>query len=79
MPTFSDFSEAGVIPYAGGGYSIDVNWSDMLSAPKTDDTSAAVRSGKDRAVELWRGWVPVEVRKRVPPSFAAWARQHLPK
>jgi hypothetical protein len=55
MPTFFDFSEAGVIPYAAGGYSLDVNWSDMLSSPKTHDTSATVRRGKERVVDLWRG------------------------
>ena len=76
MPTFFDFSEAGVIPYAGGGYSIDVLWSDMISAPKTTNDSSAPRGGKGRLVDLWRGWIPLEVRKRVPPSFAAWARQH---
>lgn len=80
MPTFFDFSEAGVIPYAGGGYSIDVNWSDMLSAPKTtDETSGTARGGKGRLVDLWRGWVPLEVRKRVPRSFATWVRQHASK
>ena len=39
MPTFFDFSEAGVIPYARGGYSIDVLWSDMVSAPETTNDS----------------------------------------
>jgi phytanoyl-CoA hydroxylase len=79
MPTFFDFSEAGVFPYAGGGYSIDVPWRDMLSIPDTNDMSTAARGGKDRLVDLWRGWIPIEVRKRIPPSFAAWARQHAPK
>lgn len=77
MPTFFDFSEAGVMPYAGGGYSIDVLWRDLLSAPEArNDISVTARSGKQRLVDLWRGWVPPEVRRRIPPSLAAWARQH---
>lgn len=76
MPTFFDFSEAGVIPYAGGGYSIDVNWSDMLSGPKTNDTSA--RADTIRPIDVYRSWVPLSIRSRVPSMFAAWARQHAP-
>ncbi len=76
MPTFFDFSEAGVIPYAGGGYSIDVSWSDMLSGPETNDASA--RPDTIRLIDVYRSWVPLSIRSRVPTTFAAWARQHAP-
>ena len=78
MPTFFDFSEAGVVPYAGGGYSIDVKWSDMISAP-TMNNGSAVEGGKIRPIDLWRSWVPLSARRRIPPSFAAWAHAYVPR
>jgi phytanoyl-CoA hydroxylase len=72
MPTFFDFAEANVGPYAGGGYFLNVLWSDMARASET------TTNDKVRLVDLWRAWVPLEVRKRVPRSVAAFAHQHAP-
>jgi hypothetical protein len=33
---------------------------------------------KVRPIDVWRDWVPLTVRKRVSPSVAEWARQHMP-
>jgi hypothetical protein len=78
MPTFFDFSHSGVIPYAGGGYSIDTHWSDMASPQGTRSNGSTGPSGRQRLLDLWRGWVPLSLRQRVPPSVAAWARKHAP-
>ena len=79
VPTFFDFSEAGVFPYAGGGYQSTSRGVTCSRCRIRTDMSTAAPGSKDRLVDLWRGRVPIEVRKRVPPSFAAWARQHTPK
>jgi ectoine hydroxylase-related dioxygenase (phytanoyl-CoA dioxygenase family) len=75
MPTFFDFSRAGVIAYPGGGYTIDVPWSDMLSGPAP--TNEASASSDWRVLDLWRDWVPLSLRKRVPPFFSAQVRKHI--
>jgi hypothetical protein len=75
MPTFFDFSNAGVIAYGGGGYTIDVHWRDLLSGPAP--TNGASPSSDRRVVTLWRDWAPLSLRKRVPPSFAARVRKHI--
>ena len=66
LPTFFDFSEA-VVPYAGGGYSIDVKWSDMISAPTMNNGSARRRWQDPSRSILWRSWVPLSARRRIPP------------
>jgi predicted O-methyltransferase YrrM len=38
----------------------------------------SLRSTESPTIGLWRRWVPLSVRKRVPPLFAAWAREHIP-
>jgi hypothetical protein len=73
MPTFFDFSNAGVIAYTEGGYTIDVHWSDMLSDPTP--TNEASASSHQRVMRLWRDWVPLSLRKRVPPTVAARVRK----
>jgi hypothetical protein len=41
-------------------------------------TSPSVeQADKASPVELWRRWMPLSVRKRVPPSLATFARKHL--
>jgi hypothetical protein len=30
-----------------------------------------------RPIDIWRGWFPLTVRRRVPPTFAAWVRRSL--
>jgi hypothetical protein len=78
MPTFFDFSQAGVIPYAGGGYSIDTHWSDTLTSRRaTTSNGSAGHGGPQHLLDLWRGAVPLSVRKRVPPSFVAWTHKHV--
>jgi phytanoyl-CoA hydroxylase len=76
MPTMFNFSEknAVAVPYAGGGYTLDLPWSDMISS-----NVPAVEAGKSGPVDLWREWVPLALRKRVPPSFGTWVRQHVPR
>ena len=75
MPTFFDFSHAGVIAYAGGGYTIDTHWADMLLGP--DPTNEWLASSDGRVTKLWRDWVPLSLRRRVSPSFAARVRQNI--
>ena len=69
-----NFSGVSAVPYAEGGYTLDVPWRDMV-APITP----AVASGKRDPVDLWKEWVPLGVRKRVPPSLGTWVRQHVPR
>jgi ectoine hydroxylase-related dioxygenase (phytanoyl-CoA dioxygenase family) len=72
MPTFYDFTQVKAVPYpVVGGYCLDTRDRDFLSLSWDGGT-------KSRLVKLWRGWVPVSVRKRVPASFLGWAREHIP-
>ena len=41
-------------------------------------TVDAQSHNKVRPIDVWRDWVPLTARKRIPPSFAEWARQHVP-
>jgi phytanoyl-CoA hydroxylase len=75
MPTFFDGSEVNAIAYSGGGYYLDARWHDTRTRKEKEDRP--VRSGIARPIDLWREWVPLSVRKRVPPPFAAWARMHI--
>ena len=33
---------------------------------------------KLRPIDVWRDWVPLSVRKRIPSSWTGWARQRIP-
>jgi SAM-dependent methyltransferase len=35
-------------------------------------------SAKTTPVDMLKRWVPLSIRKRVPPSIAAWAHEHIP-
>jgi phytanoyl-CoA hydroxylase len=74
MPTMFDFSGVSAVPYDGGGYTLDIHWSDMI-APATP----AARTDKKDPAALWQEWIPLGLRKRVPPALATWARQHMPR
>jgi hypothetical protein len=63
MPTMFNVSEVRAVPYAEGGYTLSIPWSDMLSR----ETPAA-QGGKKRPVDLWREGVPLPLRKQVPPA-----------
>jgi len=78
MPTFFDASEVTAVPYAGGGYFLDARWHATEKKQQREDDRPVAQRGKTRPVQLWREWVPLSVRRRVPPSFAAWARKHVP-
>ena len=71
MPLMFNFSRFSAVPYAEGGYTLDALWSDMVSS---DDSPAP--SAGHRSVNLWRDWVPLALRKQVPPSLAEWLREH---
>jgi predicted O-methyltransferase YrrM len=45
-----------------------------LSRKSQNERSGASRS---RPIDVWRSRVPLSVRERVPPSFAAWVRKTL--
>ena len=77
MPTFFDFSNVSEIPYDGGGYWLDALWCDETPRPARAKNGSAARPGKTRPIDLWREWVPLSVRQRVPPSFSAWVSRHL--
>jgi hypothetical protein len=78
MPTFFDFSQAGVISYPGGGYTIDVHWRDMvLSPPPLVEHGQGSSDNVVRVIDVCRQLVPLSVRRRVPPTVSAWARKLL--
>ena len=76
MPTFFNFSRLSAVPYAGGGYTLNALWSDFLNPPPWPSSSAG-QSGKTCPVDLWREWIPLEWRQRIPPSFGAWVRERM--
>jgi ectoine hydroxylase-related dioxygenase (phytanoyl-CoA dioxygenase family) len=86
MPTFYNFSKVSAFPYPGGGYCLDKllhNLDDPRQRQqnltnRSDDGQEVDVRGKTRPVDLWRSRVPLSVRKRVPPSLAAWLRSHTP-
>jgi phytanoyl-CoA hydroxylase len=78
MPTF--FSAAGVsaVPYPSGGYCTDRLLHDTTPRPgQSNMPSTEVNTVERpiRLVDLWRSWVPLSLRKQVPPSLSAWARK----
>lgn len=76
MPTFFDFAGVNAFPYVGGGYCLDAAWRDTTREQQRSD-ALATPAGKIRPIDLWRSWVPVSARRRIPPSFAAWVRAHI--
>jgi phytanoyl-CoA hydroxylase len=78
MPTFFNASEVNAVPYAGGGYFLDARWRATQKRQQGENDRSVTRRGMAREVQWWRERVPLSVRKRVPPSFAAWARKHVP-
>ncbi len=79
MPTFFDFSKVSEIPYAGGGYWLDALWCDVAPRSASAKKGSATVPETTRPIDLWRKGVPLSVRRRVPPSFSAWVRGHLPR
>jgi phytanoyl-CoA hydroxylase len=77
MPTFFDSSEVSAIRYARGGYHLDARWNAKPSRQQQEDVLSVAQHGKARPIDLWREWVPLRVRERVPSSFAAWARRQV--
>jgi hypothetical protein len=72
MATFYDFTKVAAMPYPGiNAYRLDTRNLDVGTAHSNNGTQSA-------PMKLWRRWVPLSLRQRVPPSFAAWARQHIP-
>jgi len=78
MPTFFNCSEVNAIPYVDGGYYLDARWRATPKRRQNEDDRSVAPSAKARPVDLWRGWVPLRVRKRVPSAFATWARRYIP-
>jgi phytanoyl-CoA hydroxylase len=77
MPTMFDASGFRPVPYPNGGYTMNAFWSDMVSKPPPWPKPPVVVDRKIRPIDLWRDWVPLEVRKRIPSSFGVWVRDHL--
>jgi len=76
MPTFFNCAEVKAVPYPGGGYCTDRLLYDTRLRQQRDGDPA--NPTKLRPIDAWRSWVPLSLRKRVPPSFGEWARAHLP-
>jgi phytanoyl-CoA hydroxylase len=77
MPTTFNSSGFSAVPYAQGGYTLNALWDDLISNPPPWPPSSAALRDKTRPIDLWREWVPLELRKQIPPSFGAWVREHL--
>lgn len=77
MPTFFDFAGVNAFPYAGGGYCLDAHLRDTTREQERSEVPATP-GGIIRPIDLWRSWVPVSARRRIPPSFATWVRAHIP-
>jgi phytanoyl-CoA hydroxylase len=76
MPTFIDFAEVNAVPYTGGGYRLDAHWRDTTREQRGGHRFVTP-GDKIRPIDLWRSWVPLEVRRLIPPSFGAWVREHV--
>ena len=50
---------------------------DPASTPDGESTSGS--SGKLALTNVWRSWVPLSIRRRVPSKLGAWAQEHLPR
>jgi ectoine hydroxylase-related dioxygenase (phytanoyl-CoA dioxygenase family) len=73
MATFYDFTSVTAMPYPGiSAYRLDTR---NLSVGNDHSANGTPSS----SMQLWRRWVPLSVRRLVPPSFAAWARRHIPR
>jgi hypothetical protein len=73
MATFYDFSKVTVMPYPEiSAYRLDTRNLPVGNAHSDNGTPSG-------SMQLWRRWVPLSVRRRVPPSVAAWARRHIPR
>lgn len=69
MPTFYNFTKVKATPYPeSGGYCLDTRERDVLFWDSVTESSL---------VKRWRKWVPLSLRKRIPTSFSAWARDHI--
>jgi phytanoyl-CoA hydroxylase len=79
MPTFFNCAEVRAIPYPGGGYCTDRLLHDTTPRQQPGgNTAVGTEDGAQlRPIDAWRSWVPLSLRKRVPPSIGAWARAHL--
>lgn len=67
MPTFINFSEVNAVPFPTGGYCTDRLLHDTTPRPGYGNMPV-------EPIDRWRSWVPLSVRKRVPPALGAWAR-----
>jgi len=73
MATFYDFTKVTAMPYHGiNAYRLDTRNLTVGNAEAENGTPSG-------SMQLWRRWVPLSVRQRVPPSFGAWARRHIPR
>jgi hypothetical protein len=73
MATFYDFTKVTAMPYPGiSAYCFDTR---NLTVGE-DHSDNGTPSG---SMQLWRRWVPLSVRPMISPSFAAWARRHIPR
>lgn len=78
MPTFYDFSQVNAVPYAGGGYCLDRLLFDVPPRKQGPDAGSVNHNDKIRPIDVWRSWVPLSIRQRIPPSVGAWARARVP-
>jgi ectoine hydroxylase-related dioxygenase (phytanoyl-CoA dioxygenase family) len=91
MPTFFNCAAVNAIPYPTGGYCTDRMLHDTTprqpnedKAPAVvdeghveDDSDAVDGPNRIRPIDVWRSWVPLSVRRHVPPSVSGWARKSL--
>jgi hypothetical protein len=82
MPTFFNCAEVNAVPYPTGGYCTDRLLHDTTprNQKRADaDDESQLLNRKIAPVDIWRGVVPLSVRKRVPASLANLGRKVLQK
>ena len=58
----------------------DQSWGEVAddSSPVYANGSSAETQPKIAPIDVWRSWVPLSIRRRVPARLGTWARVHLP-
>jgi ectoine hydroxylase-related dioxygenase (phytanoyl-CoA dioxygenase family) len=83
MPTFFNCAEVEAIPYPSGGYCTDRLLHDTTPRCRADGGAEGNNEGSNPAktspIDVWRSWVPLSVRKRVPASAASYVRRFIQK
>jgi phytanoyl-CoA hydroxylase len=89
MPTFFNCAEVNAVPYPTGGYCTDRLLYDTTPRSQkgfdstegdSQDVDPGVRtSSRTALIDVWRSWLPLSVRKRVPASWANFGRKLLQK